>query len=200
MSRWQPRSQARSAASARQRLDDEFETLAPVAARSLENEVCADEEGPLQSATPVRSGPSLKARAVGYLSRREHSRAELARKLQPYAQEGDDVDAILDALQKEGWQSNTRFAQSLVNRRAARQGTARIVQELRQSGVDDGDIAELRDQLRETEHARALEVWRRRFDDKPQDRQAYAKQARFLAGRGFSHDVIRRILGGNDED
>ncbi|AZR94689.1 recombination regulator RecX [Bordetella trematum] len=200
MSRWQPRSQARSAASARQRLDDEFETLAPVAARSLENEVCADEEGPLQSAAPVRSGPSLKARAVGYLSRREHSRAELARKLQPYAQEGDDVDAILDALQKEGWQSNTRFAQSLVNRRAARQGTARIVQELRQSGVDDGDIAELRDQLRETEHARALEVWRRRFDDKPQDRQAYAKQARFLAGRGFSHDVIRRILGGNDED
>lgn len=200
MSRWQPRSQARSAASARQRLDDEFETLAPVAARSLENEVCADEEAPLQSAAPVRSGPSLKARAVGYLSRREHSRAELARKLQPYAQERDDVDAILDALQKEGWQSNTRFAQSLVNRRAARQGTARIVQELRQSGVDDGDIAELRDQLRETEHARALEVWRRRFDDKPQDRQAYAKQARFLAGRGFSHDVIRRILGGNDED
>ncbi|MFQ1064484.1 recombination regulator RecX [Bordetella trematum] len=200
MSRWQSRSQARSAASARQRLDDEFETLAPVAARSHENEVCADEEGPLQPAAPVRSGPSLKARAVGYLSRREHSRAELARKLQPYAQENDDVDAILDALQKEGWQSNTRFAQSLVNRRAARQGTARIVQELRQSGVDDGDIAELRDQLRETEHARALEVWRRRFDGKPQDRQAYAKQARFLAGRGFSHDVIRRILGGNDED
>lgn len=200
MSRWQTRSQVRSPASERERLDDEFETLAPVAARSNEREASVDDGASEPPAPPKRSGPSLKSRAVGYLSRREHSRAELARKLQPYAQDGDEIDAILDALQKEGWQSNTRFAQSLVNRRAARQGTARIVQELRQSGVDDGDIAELRDKLRETEHTRALEVWRRRFDGKPQDRQAYAKQARFLAGRGFAHDVIRRILGGADED
>lgn len=198
MSRWPTRSQGRSAASERQRLDDEFETLAPAAERP-NDEACADDTQ-TASAPPARSGPSLKARAVGYLSRREHSRAELARKLQPHAQDGEEIEAVLDALQKEGWQSNTRFAQSLVNRRAARQGTARIVQELRQSGVDDGDIAELRDKLRQTEHARALDVWRRRFDGKPQDRQAYAKQARFLAGRGFAHDVIRRILGDSEED
>lgn len=146
----------------------------------------------------ARKGPSLKMRAVGYLSRREHARDELARKLAAYAEDPAEVDTVLDALEKEGWLSTERFAQSLVHRRASRQGAARIVQELRQHGVDDNQVAELRDQLRATEYDRALEVWKKRFNAKPDDRAAYAKQARFLASRGFAHDVIRRILG--DED
>lgn len=145
-------------------------------------------------------GPSLKMRAVGYLSRREHAREELARKLSPHAEDPAEVDAVLDALEKEGWLSTERFAQSLVHRRASRQGAARIVQELRQHGVDDTQVAELREQLRATEYDRALEVWKKRFDAKPEDRAAYAKQARFLASRGFAHDVIRRILGDGDGD
>lgn len=147
--------------------------------------------------TPPK-GPSLKMRAVGYLSRREHAREELARKLAPHAEDPAEVDAVLDALEKEGWLSTERFAQSLVHRRASRQGAARIVQELRQHGVDDTQVAELREQLRATEYDRALEVWKKRFDAKPADRAAYAKQARFLASRGFAHDVIRRILGDGD--
>ncbi|MNX71074.1 Regulatory protein RecX [compost metagenome] len=151
-------------------------------------------------AKPARKGPSLKMRAVGYLSRREHAREELARKLAAHAEDAAEVEAVLDALQKEGWLSTERFAQSLVHRRASRQGAARIVQELRQHGVDDNQVAELRDQLRATEYDRALEVWKKRFDAKPDDRAVYAKQARFLASRGFAHDVIRRILGEGDED
>lgn len=149
---------------------------------------------------PARKGPSLKMRAVGYLSRREHAREELARKLAAYAQDAAEVESVLDTLEKEGWLSTERFAQSLVHRRASRQGAARIVQELRQHGVDDSQVAELRDQLRATEYDRALEVWKKRFSAKPEDRTAYAKQARFLASRGFAHDVIRRILGEGDED
>lgn len=152
------------------------------------------------SGKPERKGPSLKMRAVGYLSRREHAREELSRKLAAYAEEGDDVEAVLDALEKEGWLSTERFAQSLVHRRSSRQGTARIVQELRQHGVDDVQVAEVREQLRATEYDRALEVWKRKFDAKPDDRAAYAKQARFLASRGFAHDVIRRILGEGDDE
>lgn len=148
----------------------------------------------------ARKGPSLKMRAVGYLSRREHAREELARKLAAYAEDPAEVEAVLDVLEKEGWLSTERFAQSLVHRRASRQGAARIVQELRQHGVDDNQVAELREQLRATEYDRALEVWKKRFDAKPDDRAAYAKQARFLASRGFAHDVIRRILGEGDED
>lgn len=148
----------------------------------------------------ARKGPSLKMRAVGYLSRREHAREELARKLAAHAEDPAEVEAVLDALEKEGWLSTERFAQSLVHRRASRQGAARIVQELRQHGVDDNQVAELREQLRATEYDRALEVWKKRFSAKPEDRAAYAKQARFLASRGFAHDVIRRILCESDDD
>ncbi|MVW72189.1 recombination regulator RecX [Bordetella sp. 15P40C-2] len=151
-------------------------------------------------AKPKPRGPSLKARAVGYLSRREHARNELARKLQPYAEAPADIERVLDDLEKEGWLSTERFAQSLVHRRAGRQGTARIVQELRQHGVAEEQVAQLRDDLRATEATRAQEVWRKRFGAKPVDRNEFAKQARFLAGRGFSHDVIRRILGDSSDD
>ena len=144
--------------------------------------------------------PTLKMRAVGYLSRREHARGELARKLAPYAEDPAEVEAVLDALEKEGWLSTERFAQSLVHRRASRQGAARIVQELRQHGVDENQVAGLREQLRATEYERAREVWRKRFGEAPQDRNAYARQARFLASRGFAHDVIRRILGEGEDD
>jgi regulatory protein len=189
----------------RAKLDDEFETVAkPQGLRRTsdarrEKEADAAEDAAAEG-KPERKGPSLKMRAVGYLSRREHAREELARKLAAYADDADEVEAVLDALEKEGWLSTERFAQSLVHRRASRQGTARIVQELRQHGVDDNQVAELRDQLRATEYDRALEVWKKRFDAKPADRAAYAKQARFLASRGFAHDVIRRILGDSDED
>lgn len=155
---------------------------------------------PSRKAKAPPKGPSLKMRAVGYLSRREHAREELARKLAPHAEDPAEVDTVLDALEKEGWLSTERFAQSLVHRRASRQGAARIVQELRQHGVDDNQVAELREQLRATEYDRALEVWKRKFDAKPEDRAAYAKQARFLASRGFAHDVIRRILGAGDDE
>ncbi|MBB1597069.1 recombination regulator RecX [Achromobacter sp. UMC46] len=160
----------------------------------------ASQAGQSDNGKPERKGPSLKMRAVGYLSRREHAREELARKLSAYAEDAAEVEAVLDALEKEGWLSTERFAQSLVHRRASRQGAARIVQELRQHGVDDNQVAELRDKLRATEYDRALEVWKKRFDAKPADRAAYAKQARFLASRGFAHDVIRKILGDSDED
>ncbi|MGE8655556.1 MAG: recombination regulator RecX [Achromobacter sp.] len=160
------------------------------------------EGAPASEGTPRTppKGPSLKMRAVGYLSRREHARDELARKLAPHAEDADEVERVLDALEKEGWLSTERFAQSLVHRRASRQGAARIVQELRQHGVDDVQVSELREQLRATEHQRAFEVWQKRFGAKPEDRAAYAKQARFLASRGFAHDVIRRILGAGDDD
>lgn len=170
--------------------------------RSAERErrAGAGEASSTEGGKQARKGPSLKMRAVGYLSRREHAREELSRKLAPYAEDASEIEATLDALEKEGWLSTERFAQSLVHRRASRQGAARIVQELRQHGVDDTQVAEFREQLRATEYDRALEVWKKRFDAKPDDRAAYAKQARFLVSRGFAHDVIRRILGDSDED
>jgi len=197
--------------------DDGFETMSPSRAEdggferrqsSVAEDEAAEGSGRRKArdddfetvGKPKPRGPSLKARAVGYLSRREYARNELARKLRPYAEDVSEIDPVLDALEKEGWLSTERFAHSLVHRRAGRQGTARIVQELRQHGVAEDQVAQLRDDLRATEYQRALEVWHKRFSAKPVDRNEYAKQARFLAGRGFAHDVIRRLLGDERDD
>src|SRR5690606_42082135 len=61
-----------------------------------------------------------------------YSRYELARKLSPYADDPGDIEPLLNDLEREGWLSNERFAQSLLNRRAPRQGASRILNELRQ--------------------------------------------------------------------
>ncbi|WP_269901999.1 recombination regulator RecX [Paenalcaligenes faecalis] len=146
------------------------------------------------TAPTVRRGPSLKARAVDFLSRREHSRAELKRKLQRHCESESEIDALLTDLEKENWLSDERFAHSLVNRRAYKFGARRVLQELRQNGVPDEHISTVLEQLQDTEYDRALEVWQRKFGSAPADQKAYAKQYRFMASRGFSPDLLHRIL------
>ncbi|PTB18638.1 recombination regulator RecX [Trinickia symbiotica] len=147
---------------------------------------------------PARPGRSLKARALGYLSRREYSRGELARKLAPFAEEHESIDALIDTLEREGWLSDARFAESVVHRRASRMGVNRIVGELRRHDVDDALIETVGAQLRETERSRAQAVWRKKYGQLPQTPAERAKQARFLAGRGFSRATIVQILKGDD--
>ncbi|KVC45412.1 recombinase RecX [Burkholderia pseudomultivorans] len=148
------------------------------------------------SSKPPRS---LKGRALGYLSRREYSRAELARKLAPYVGDDESVEPVLDALEKEGWLSDARFAESLVHRRASRVGVARIVSELKRHAVGDALVEEVNAQLRETEWARAQAVWRKKFGALPQTPAERAKQARFLAARGFSSATIVKLLKVGDD-
>jgi regulatory protein len=150
-----------------------------------------------QRARPTRS---LKGRALAYLSRREYTRAELSRKLQPFVEEGDSLDALLDALEQEGWLSDSRFTESLVHRRASRLGANRIVGELKRQGVGSALIEETAAQLRETELARAQAVWRKKYGQLPETPAERAKQARFLVARGFSRTVVSKILKGLDED
>ncbi|KWI61141.1 recombinase RecX [Burkholderia pseudomultivorans] len=148
------------------------------------------------SSKPPRT---LKGRALGYLSRREYSRAELARKLAPYVGDDESVEPVLDALEKEGWLSDARFAESLVHRRASRVGVARIVSELKRHAVGDALVEKVNAQLRETEWARAQAVWRKKFGALPQTPAERAKQARFLAARGFSSATIVKLLKVGDD-
>ncbi|WP_109478766.1 recombination regulator RecX [Paraburkholderia sp. C35] len=147
-----------------------------------------------------RPARSLKGRALGYLSRREYSRAELSRKLAPYVEEGDSIETLLDSLESEGWLSDSRFAESLLHRRASRMGAGRIVNELKRHAVDQTLVEEVSAQLKETELARAQAVWRKKFGALPETPNERAKQARFLATRGFSQGIIGKILKGIDED
>lgn len=141
-----------------------------------------------------REKPSLKARALRYLAAREHSRYELARKLAPYADEGDDVVALLDWLESKTFLSDERFAESLAHRRAARYGSARIMSELERHGLDDTTVASLKSELFAGEEERAWAVWTRKFGQLATDAAGRAKQIRFLQQRGFSHAAIQTVL------
>ena len=191
----------------------------------------------------ARQPLSLKARAIGLLAQREHSRIELRRKLLsierrartaaaragrggeggPGAESGADgghdaptvdtvdavdpiddadaadasaeatVDALLDTLAAGGYLSETRFVESRVHQRAQRFGLQRIQQELAQHGLKLD--AEQQGALRANELQRAREVWLKRFGPEPAREPAeQARQTRFLIARGFSPDIVRRLL------
>lgn len=152
------------------------------------------------------SPPSLKALAIGYLSRREYSRVELRGRLMAAGTQADgpsaddpsaQVDALLDWLEAHGYLSDARFVESRVHARSARHGTLRIKQELARHGLElDTEQAAA---LRATEFDRAKAVWDRKFGELAPDARARAAQARFLAGRGFSAEVVWRIVGGDEE-
>ncbi len=139
---------------------------------------------------------SLKGRALRYLSQREHSRSELERKLCEHEEEPGQLARILDDLQARGFIDHQRVAESVVNRRSAKLGAMRIRQELQAKGLDAQLVSQTVAQLRGSELERARDIWRRKFDAPPGDAGTRAKQARFLAARGFGGDVIRRVLGG----
>ncbi|WP_254606918.1 recombination regulator RecX [Rhodoferax sp. BAB1] len=144
--------------------------------------------------------PTLKGRALRLLSQREHSRRELERKLQPHEEEPGTLALALDELQARGFISEERVAESVLNRRASRLGATRIRQELQDKGLDSELIAQALSGLKDSELARARAVWQRKFETLPQTPQERARQTRFLLARGFSGEVVRRVLGGDPAD
>lgn len=146
---------------------------------------------------------SLTARALRLLAQREHSRLELERKLAPHVQEGEDLGAVLDALEAKHYISPARVAQSVLRTRGAKLGAARVLQELRAKGLDAETVRAAAAELKDSEHARAWAVWRQRFGQPPATPQERLKQMRFLASRGFGGEVVAKVLKGQaseDED
>jgi len=146
------------------------------------------------------NAPSLKGRALRLLSQREHSRAELERKLAKYEEEPGTLAAALDELAAKDFISEARVVESVLHQRASRMGAARVRQELQAKGIGDAAMAQALAQLKDTEQARAREVWRKRFDDLPRDATERARQMRFLLARGFSGAIASRVLRGGFED
>ena len=141
------------------------------------------------------SQPSLKGRALRLLGQREHSRRELERKLASYEQEPGTLAQALDELQAKGFLDEQRAAESLVHRRAGQYGATRLRQEMQDKGLARDLIEQTLAGLKDSELSRAREVWRRKFDAAPTTPQERARQTRFLLARGFSGEVVRRVLG-----
>ena len=150
--------------------------------------------------------PSLKGRARRYLSQREHSRAELERKLARFAEEQPDASAAdqiaqaLDDLAARGFQSEDRVAASVLHSQGARYGQRRLRQTLMAKGLAPELVSSTLQAAKTTELARAHEVWRKKFGTPAADAAGRAKQARFLVARGFDADVVRRVVAGLDDE
>jgi regulatory protein len=148
------------------------------------------------SRPPSRPDPehALRNRALGLLARREHSRRELARKLAGAADA--QLTALLDTLAADGLQSDSRYAEQFVASRAERgHGPLRIRHDLRQRGVAEA-LVEAAFAAADVDWEGRLEaVRRKRFGDPlPAGRDARARQARFLAQRGFTAEQIHKRL------
>jgi len=149
---------------------------------------------------------SVKGRALRYLSQREHSRVELERKLARHVADTEEVSAqaqiqrALDELAAADLLSETRVAASVLHSQGQRYGVRRLKQTLQMKGLDPLLVTATLQAARGTEVERALEVWRRRFGTPAADAAERARQMRFMAGRGFEGEVIRRVVQGNDDD
>ena len=141
---------------------------------------------------------TLRERALALLARREHSGAELARKLAPHAP-AEDIATLVEHLRRENLLSDVRYAESLARARDGRHGSLRLRADLRVQGVPeeqcDAVLAQAR--ARDLEAARAL--WQRKFGQASPDRAERARQMRFLASRGYPTEVIRRVVAGADD-
>ena len=145
-------------------------------------------------------GLSLKGRALRLLSGREHSRAELERKLKVHEETPGQLAQVLDDLQAKDFISEARVVESVINRRAARFGASRIKYELLNKGLGAQAVADAVNRLKASELERAREIWRKKFDGPAPDAAGRAKQMRFLAARGFGGDVIYRVAGQAEDD
>lgn len=168
---------------------------------------------------------SLKARALRWLAQREHSRAELERKLlrslQAQARKQEQADAsaaaagqgartspppqgplpgpeeiaaVLDRLAAAGLLSDERAAASVLNSQAARSGQRRLQQLLQAKGLPDDIVRQSLAEVHSSEFDRAWALWQRRYGQPPRDAAQRARQQRFLAARGFSFDIVARVL------
>lgn len=166
-----------------------------------------------------KQSPSLKARALRLLSMREYSRKGLAAKLEESAARmlkfqtptGDSevlepviplttqIEAVLDDFEARGWLSDQRFAEALVRRRSERFGTRKIQDELAQAGVDSAKTIDLLRNLKETEYQRAHDLWLRKFGALAIEQKERARQYRFLASKGFSSDVVSKVIAGRPD-
>ncbi|RYF31964.1 MAG: recombination regulator RecX [Comamonadaceae bacterium] len=146
------------------------------------------------------SAPSLKGRALRLLSQREHSRAELERKLRKYEEEPGTLAAALDDLAAKDFISEARVVQSVLHQRAPRLGALRVRQELQHKGIAPAAVAEAVAGLNDSEYDRALALWRRRFDAPPADARERARQSRFLLQRGFAGSTVGKVLKTDFDD
>ena len=146
---------------------------------------------------------SLRDRAIRLLARRDYARAELERRLVAKGAERSEVRAVLDALAREGYLSNGRYARAIVRQKAGSHSRRSIAEGLKAEGVDREDIEAALAEADLDDDAAMHALWQRRFGRAPADEREKARQVRFLQSRGFTLSAVLKLLrrqSGMDHD
>jgi regulatory protein len=139
----------------------------------------------------------LRARALRLLARREHTRQELERKLSPHAGSSEDLKGLLTGLKQKNQLSEERFAEERARQLSRKYGAARIRQDLKAKGVSEELIS--RFSSSENEMQKAKEILERKYRTPAATREEKAKRMRFLQSRGFSSEIIFKLLSARND-
>ncbi len=142
----------------------------------------------------------LQRRALRLLARREHTRAELARKLAPHSDSSPAIQSLIENLQSRGLLSEERYAEARAHRLSRKFGAVRIRRELIAKGVAAETAAQLAADLRKSELERARSVLGRKYKTGATSPRERVRRMRFLYARGFSEEVIRAALRASSAD
>jgi len=140
----------------------------------------------------------LRARALRLLARREHTPQELESKLSPHAGSSEELKGLLSGLKQKNQLSEERFAEDRARRLSRKYGAARIRQDLKAKGVSEELIS--RFSSSENEMQKAKEILERKYRTPAVTREEKAKRMRFLQSRGFSSEIIFKLLSARDRD
>lgn len=141
-------------------------------------------------------------RALGLLTRREHSRKELTRKLTSRGLDAGEVETAVAQLAEAGWQNDVRFAESMVRSRAGNgYGPLHIRAELATHGLDSQTISDALASYEGDWLQNARDLVRRRYgEDFAADPARRRKAADLLMRRGFDGDTARNANRSGSDD
>ena len=141
-------------------------------------------------------GRSARHTAMDLLARRDHSRKQLQQKLASRGFDLEEVETVLDGLQRDRLLDDERYAEAYIRQRVERgYGPLRIRHELLEQGIESEPISRLMASYSE----QWPEVMRQQRCKKfgaslPEDARERMKQARFLQNRGFSPESVMRLF------
>ena len=135
-------------------------------------------------------------KALDLVSRREHSRHELRQKLNKrFPETMPIIEEALDKLVLNNILDDERFVEMYLNARARKGfGPKKIEMELYSKKVDSMLIGNAIEAYESWTENAANELKKKFKGIKPTDYQSKMKQKQFLFNRGFSTQIIERIL------
>ncbi|MFW1906087.1 regulatory protein RecX [Acinetobacter ursingii] len=153
-----------------------------------------------QANKPLLTGTRLRSYAFALLTRKEYAKAELIEKLSLYAQDRDEVLALVEELSKRQYQSDQRVAEMVLSSQIRKgKGPNRIKQALKHKQLDSNLILEDIQDVDWFEQAYQLKV--KKFGIQiEKDPKQKAKQIRFLQYRGFDMNVIMKAISRTSEE